>query len=611
MARLDNIDNHKSSVKSTATNNKATSTGNSHHSSRSAHLSTGTQSKLKGRDTVYIDVDDDVTSIISRIKQSSEPVVALVPPAARGALNSVVNLKLIGRATEASKKHLALVTTDASLLNLAAGLRIPVAKNINAQAVVPDIDSSMDDLKSDDVIDGKSLSIGDLDDTSDGSKRDNDGMSAAVASIENDDRMKNDLDADGVNDDYQKKTNTHRQKKGNKNIPNFNDFRKKLLIGGAVVILLVGFIIWAVVFAPSTSIVIKAKTTNKDVSAILRLVPDAELNVNDGEVAPIVKISKSTETVNFDATGEREQGEKAKGSVYICNKQTRNVSLTSTATNTVDIPAGTLLYAGGVQFTTDASINGLEGWSDTNGVEDKQVCASVKATAVKYGSEYNVSDGTKMSVQGFSNSRVSASAKGDFAGGTRETVKYVQQSDVDSAMQKLKDQLDVDEAKKKLEKQLGDNAVVVGDSFGQNLGRPKSTPAVGEIASGQASVSVEVGYSLLGISRNDLNKILDSKLNSDGENQKIYDNGLKSVKFSNFSAVKHGYRVTAKTTGHIGPQIDEDKVKSNAVGKKSEEIKAELSKDSGVSNVTVKMSPFWVSTAPKADKIKVDFTVER
>ena len=94
-------------------------------------------------------------------------------------------------------------------------------------------------------------------------------------------------------------------------------------------------------------------------------------------------------------------------------------------------------------------------------------------------------------------------------------------------------------------------------------------------------------------------------------NQKIYDNGLGKVEFSRFSTVKHGYKVTAQTTGNVGPQIDENKVKSSAVGKKTEEIKTELAKNTGVSDVDVKMGPFWVTTAPKADKIKVNFTIEQ
>ena len=38
------------------------------------------------KDVIYIDVDDDVTAIIGKIKKAKEKIVALVPPKRAGAL---------------------------------------------------------------------------------------------------------------------------------------------------------------------------------------------------------------------------------------------------------------------------------------------------------------------------------------------------------------------------------------------------------------------------------------------------------------------------------------------------------------------------------------------
>ena len=151
----------------------------------------GPKSDLRGRDLIYIDTDDDVTSIVGRIKQSSEVVVALVPPKRIGVLQSVVNLRLL------AKKRLAIVTTDPSLVNLASGLGIPVAKNINAQAKVPDM---VDEEEISDVIDGNDIAVSDIPRSRREASEDKE-ISAAVVAIETDDRIKNDLDADGVPDD--------------------------------------------------------------------------------------------------------------------------------------------------------------------------------------------------------------------------------------------------------------------------------------------------------------------------------------------------------------------------------------------------------------------------
>ena len=141
----------------------------------------GPKSELRGRDLIYVDTDDDVTSIVSKIKASTESVVALVPPKRVGVLQSVVNLKLLQRAAKMAQKRLAIVTTDPALINLASGLAIPVAKNINAQAKVPDM---VDDEEVSDIIDGSDASNSGLPNRS---KRltDDKEISAAVAAIEN------------------------------------------------------------------------------------------------------------------------------------------------------------------------------------------------------------------------------------------------------------------------------------------------------------------------------------------------------------------------------------------------------------------------------------------
>ncbi|HEY5549792.1 MAG TPA: hypothetical protein VIK37_01145, partial [Candidatus Saccharimonadales bacterium] len=51
--------------------------------------------------------------------------------------------------------------------------------------------------------------------------------------------------------------------------------------------------------------------------------------------------------------------------------------------------------------------------------------------------------------------------------------------------------------------------------------------------------------------------------------------------------------------------IDIDAIKKQVGGKKESEIKSLLGDLPGVKNVEVKMSPFWVSKAPKASKITV------
>ncbi|OYW41790.1 hypothetical protein B7Z28_02150, partial [Candidatus Saccharibacteria bacterium 32-45-3] len=112
------------------------------------------------KDVIYIDVDDDVTAIIGKIKKSEEKIVALVPPKRPGALQSAVNLRLLERMAKNEKKNLVLITHNPALVALAANAKIPVAKNLQSRPEVAEIPAIIVD-GGDDIIDGADLPIGD------------------------------------------------------------------------------------------------------------------------------------------------------------------------------------------------------------------------------------------------------------------------------------------------------------------------------------------------------------------------------------------------------------------------------------------------------------------
>ncbi len=561
----------------------------------------GPKSDLRGRDLIYIDTDDDVTSIVGRIKQSSEVVVALVPPKRIGVLQSVVNLRLLQRAAKVAKKRLAIVTTDPSLVNLASGLGIPVAKNINAQAKVPDM---VDEEEISDVIDGNDIAVSDIPRSRREASEDKE-ISAAVAAIETDDRIKNDLDADGVPDDEEEKPKKPVKKKNK--VPNINSLRNKLLIGGGIAVVLIGLLVWALIFAPQATITIQAKTSPLEISRTLTLIPSSDKDVAGGRLSPVVKQKKTNESVEFEATGSREVGENAAGTVAFCYDEQPYSGQTGDE-NAITLDAGTRLYANGVQFTIDSAIK-VKGGQDEAG--ECTTYYRVKVTAVNIGEEGNIAKNTTMSVSGYSG--LEAVAYDDFTGGSKETVKVVQQSDVDAAVAKLRERGDSDAARDELKGQMSDSTIVIDSSFNTSQGEVKVSPAVGEspAENGKATASLEITYTLVGVDRDDLGEVLDEQLKSetDGKNQKAYNNGLNEVKFSGFTTVDNGYSVVINTNGHVGPIINEDDVRKQAVGKKSEEIRALLMETDGVNDVSVNMSPFWVSKAPAENKIKVNFEI--
>jgi hypothetical protein len=560
---------------------------------------------LAGRSVVYVDIDDDITSIIGKVKNAAQPVVALVPPKRIGALQSVVNLKLLQRAAKNARKSLALISQEPALTTLAAGLKIPVAKNVSEQAELIKPARDDDDDVSSETIDGSDIAIGDYAKMGDDKprRRTDEDVSAAVAAIETDDLLKNDRDADGEPD-----PTPHGPKKSKKNlIPNFDTFRKKLLILGSLGVVLIAFLVWAIVFAPHATITITATTVPKTVDVELNLTPNQASQPDDQALQPLTKQIKKTETVNFAATGTKETGEKATGTVvlYAIKNQLP-----------ITLNAGTTLSTNGLSFTTDKTVTIGTDITACNIVGDGIYCsASVTTTATNIGEDFNIKKDATLAVAGYAVDQVYAVSSQAFTGGSKSTVKVVQQSDVDAATQKLKDIDNSTAMKKELTAQLGNNVTVIEASFAATPGDVITKPAVGEQIdnNGTASATLETTYTLSAVSNSDLNKVLDAAALAtmdNAKNQKVYDNGRVKIKWLSYQANQDG-SATAKlrTTAAVGPTLDENAIKKNAVGLRVGEIRANLGNISGVDSVDVKFSPFWVSTAPKADKIKVEFKV--
>ena len=51
------------------------------------------------KDVIYVEPENDITDIITKIENSPEKIVVLVPPKKAAVFRSVVNIKLIARAS--------------------------------------------------------------------------------------------------------------------------------------------------------------------------------------------------------------------------------------------------------------------------------------------------------------------------------------------------------------------------------------------------------------------------------------------------------------------------------------------------------------------------------
>ena len=92
-----------------------------------------------GKDTIYIDVDDEITTIIDKLRSSPGKIVALVLPKRATVFQSIVNMKLLKRTADNAKKHVVLVTSEAALMPLAGTVGLYVAETPQSKPEIPPV----------------------------------------------------------------------------------------------------------------------------------------------------------------------------------------------------------------------------------------------------------------------------------------------------------------------------------------------------------------------------------------------------------------------------------------------------------------------------------------
>jgi hypothetical protein len=556
------------------------------------------------KDVIYIDVEDDVTAIIGKIKNAKEKIVAVVPPKRSGALQSAVNLRLLNRMAKADKKQLVLITNNDALVALAANSQIPVAKNLQSKPEIAEVPAlAIDD--GDDIIDGADLPVGDHAARvaiSDGT-RTNGGRSDAIDGIDVDNEG-NSVAPDVVSaaaPAYGSAAGARVAKKGKNGkgrvaIPNFDKFRKRLFVGIGAGVALIALLIWAFVFAPAATVIVTAATTPSPVSATVKLGGTAATDYKSGIVKSSSQSEQKNETVEFEATGKKDVGTKATGTVRF------STSDASTAINGATIPAGTqLTSSSGLVFTTDSSA--------TISAQNYQN-VQVNVTAADNGTNYNGATGAASGAP----SRISATFVDATTGGTSKIATVVSQDDIDRANGQLIGK-SADDEKKALTAKFKNGEKVIDSSFTVDRAAAVSSPAVNaEAASGKASLTIPTTYSVQAIASADLESYLNSSLESqlaNKDDQKVYETGVSKAGLTNFRKDGDTLTVAVTSTGQIGPKINEDQIKDQVKGKIYGEVQSTLEQINGVQNVDVKFSFFWVRTVPNdTNKIHIQFKVQ-
>lgn len=564
-------------------------------------------SSVAGKETIYVDVDDEITAIIDKVSAAKSKVIALVLPKRAAVLQSIVNMKLLKRVADNAGKNLVLITSEAGLMPLAGSVGLHVASTPNSKPAIPPAPTAQGD-EPEDIDEPLAISDGsddseDFDSTSAANKPVGElaaaGAASKLAADDIDESIDMDEEPSGTEAPEAAAAVAAKPKKDKKlKVPNFNTFRKKIALAIAGVVVLVVALIFALVVLPKATITIKTDSSTIATNLNLTLDTTAKTLDTTGDVVPATSQSQQkTATQQVPATGQVNNGQKAAGTVkFSVQKCTQPIGVPPST-----LPAGSTATSGGKTYVLqeDAAYS-FTGFAQGGSCANYST-NSVDIQALKGGADYNTASGATFTSG-------TGSGTGSATGGTDNITKVVQQSDIDSATTKLTT-TDNGNVKQQLVSNLQSKGLMpIQVTF--LAGQPQvTTSARAGDAVDTVTVTAVTTYTMLGVQKSDLQKLVTNNVEGqlDKGKQVILDDGVANATFNeNSTGTATSATVAMEAKSLAGPQLNVAQLKTQLAGKKSADVQSYIKQTPGVTDVSVKYSPFWVSTVPKkASKVVI------
>ena len=573
------------------------------------------------KDIYYIEPEDDITDIINHLKSSKQKVIALVPPKKLSVLRSAINLKLITKTAKNLDKAVVIVTLDPVLMKLAAASGLPVAKNLQSRPVLPteykdvpvtkhsekqqisEINASEDETIVEEP-EEKSSNFSN-------SKSDSSSLAGKNTEVVASQKTKKQVVEDLDSSELAQQDNVKDDDKKTKKIPSFESMRKWIVLGVALVIVAIIGGVWAFVFAPAAKIMVKIKTTPDNFSENITFATSADQAVNkEGKILLESETLEKESTIEFTATGERNDGEKASGKLTLTANFSFSTSSASPSNpDRISVPIGSAFAKGNLNYltisSTDFSWDGSTTSCTVRTTNTCQIRKTVDVVAFEGGTRFNidpVASGWQSSID-----KVEAFNSSAFTGGTDKIVKIVTASDVEKAKAQASQ---LDEGKEELFAKVKETELKIDASYKKTLGSTTPTPAIGEVAAeGKAKLLAKITYQVNVLDKTAIEEYIRTLVSSRlGEDQKIYEIGSLFVeRFQENNAASAKLKAIVKT----GPEVTEKTVLDKSLGKKIGEVTTLIKSINGVSEVKVDTSFPWVRSIPDdINKVSVAITIE-
>lgn len=570
------------------------------------------------KDVIYIEAEDDITDIISKIEASKERIVALVPPKNSGILKSIVNIKLILKSGQSLGKNIVLVTTEESIIKLAAVVKLPVTKNLQSAPSIPTekTEEIEENTSKEEVVEEKSV-IKVTDNAKEDVKPEENEEESYVDKIT---QLANEK-AKEKEEKTEDKKSKEKSKKAEKTEKTSNPFinwlkvyKKWLIIGFLTIAVATLVAIWAFVIAPSVNIEVDIRTTSANFSESISLVSDKTLVDTDNGVFLIEEIkNEETEIIEVEATGEKNVGEKASGVITLTIYLDPYDSTSLNAGSPVVVDGLTFYTVEDVLFYVDDNTTSCQNKNKLSELQSKGclLYEDVDVIAAEAGIKYNIAAASNWKTN---NASIGAFSSTNMTGGTDSIVKIVSEEDINKAKKEFEEsqkKIQI-ETETKLINKAGTDKFRIPSTFEQTITIKSVTPEINSEIENEEKIKIEfvTSSTVKSIDEVRLKEFITLKAKIT-EDQKIYSINDKNTFVEGLVQTDSGYAGKLKTSYKFGPKITDNDILEKVKGKGIGDIQHILKSIDGVSGVVIEKSYPWVNSAPNdSNKITIKLNFE-
>lgn len=524
------------------------------------------------RETLYLDNDEEITSVVDKLKGTEHNSIDLVIPKDSIILQGVVNLKLLKRQAETIGKEITIVTQDKVGSKLATQIGIPVVAKIGqVPKEVTMSESEKPNFSEDDIEMKETKDEAPIPNEEDELLEDTDEVVEPVVAKE----KVTDLPKDELKEASRK--------------VKMAKWKKVALASGFLALVL---FVAAYIYIPLANVSIKIVANREKVDISFKA-DKAYKEVDAGaEVIPANLVTEEKEvTEKYPATGKKKVGEKASGTATLFNN--------GYDSDPVTIIAGTrLVTESGLIFKTNSNATIPGSYLDKGLIVSTSV--DVTVTADQVGEAYNIAEAKSLSVPAIGNSKVYAKSKSAFTGGSSRDVIFVTQADVNKAKEEIAKKAQ-EELRSAIAQKIKDNQRLLEEAV--KIEEISVEPSVA--VNGEAKEFDLVGKyrgTAVTFSENDLKKLAETVLGDKiGSTKEIVET---DTLINTTSFVEADYEkgiLSARLSGEafIAPRLDQEKIKVDLSGENEAKARAYLSEIEGIESAEIKFFPAFYKRMPR------------